>query len=199
MNEEALKVRKNDRNIHPLILGRWSPRAMSGELVSDDDLFALFEAARWAPSSYNNQPWRFLYGKKGTEAWPLFFDLLVDFNKQWVKNAAVLLLIASETFFSHNHKPSKSHSFDTGAAWMSLALEACHRGLVVHGMEGFDYEKARAVLQLPSSMQPEAMIAIGKPGKKEMLIGSLQEKEMPSTRRPISSFVFEGMFKQTNS
>src|SRR4030088_2645180 len=115
--------RKADHVIDSLFLDRWSPRSMSGEEISEEDLLTLFEAARWAPSSYNNQPWRILYARRYTECWPLFFDLLVDFNKSWVKDAAALLVFISKTNFEHNGKPSITHAFDTGAAWQNLALQ----------------------------------------------------------------------------
>src|SRR3990167_6942445 len=122
--------RKSDYPIQSLILNRFSPRAMSGELLTDDELMPLFEAARWAPSSYNAQPWRILYVKRETPHWNTLFDLLVDFNKEWCAKAATLLLFFSRTTFEHNGKPSHTHGFDTGAAWENLCLEGNERGLV---------------------------------------------------------------------
>jgi nitroreductase len=167
---------------------------MSGEEISQDELFSLFEAARWAPSSYNNQPWRILYARRGTPQWPLFFDLLVDFNKGWAKEAAVLVLFVSRKTFEHNGKPAATHSFDTGAAWENLALQASLRGLVVHGMQGFDYEKARVILRVPDDFQVEAMAVIGKPGNIESLPEKLQEREVPNDRRKLTETAFEGPF-----
>ena len=135
--------RKADHPIHPLILNRWSPRSMTGEPLSQEEILSLFEAARWAPSSYNNQPWRFLYAKRDTAHWKTFYDLLIDSNKQWCQNAALLGLIASHKVFERNNKPAHTHSLDAGSAWENLALEGTSRGLVVHGMEGFDYQNAR--------------------------------------------------------
>jgi nitroreductase len=186
--------RKADYPINELFLDRWSPRAMSGEEISQEELFTLFEAARWAPSSYNNQPWRILYARRGTPQWPLFFDLLVDFNKGWAKEAAVLVLFVSKKTFEHNREPAPTHSFDTGAAWENLSLQAILRGLVVHGMEGFDYEKARVTLKVPDDFQVEAMAAIGKPGNKESLPEKLREREVPNDRRKLTGTVFEGPF-----
>ena len=143
LSPEIKEKRKPTYSIHPFILNRWSPRAMSGEELTDEELLPLFEAARWAPSSYNNQPWRFLYAKRNTKHWNTFFSLLGEFNQSWCKNAAVLIVVISHQNFEHNNKPSRTHHFDTGAAWENLALEATHRGLVAHGMEGFEYEKAR--------------------------------------------------------
>jgi nitroreductase len=187
--------RKPDHPINPLILNRWSPRAMSGEEVSDGELMSLFEAARWAPSSSNNQPWRFIYAKRDTPHWDRFFDLLVDFNKSWCQKAAVLGVVAALTVFERNGKPSVTHGYDTGAAWENLFLEGVSRHLVVHGMEGFDYQKARETLKIPPEYAVLAMFAVGKPGRKEDLPPDLQKRETPSSRKKVSEFAFEGSFK----
>ena len=194
--EEIKQNRKTEYKINPLILSRWSPRALSGEEVSDKDLMSLFEAARWAPSSYNNQPWRFIYAKRDTEHWDKLFNLMVDFNKQWTKNAAALVVVVSHKNFEHNGKPSRTHGFDTGAAWENLALEATSRGLVTHGMEGFDYEKARRVLKIPKDYDILAMIAIGKKGKLENLPEEMQKMEVPSDRIPLKEIIMLGNFKK---
>ena len=137
------QIRKADYAIEPILLDRWSPRAMSGEEISQEELMRLFEAARWAPSSFNTQQWRALYARRGTEHWQRFFNLLVDANKAWAKNAAVLVVFISRKSFDYNDEPSITHSYDAGAAWENFALQGFHQGLVVHGMEGFDYERAR--------------------------------------------------------
>ena len=115
--------RQSRYDINPLLLHRWSPRAMSGEEISDTELMRLFEAARWAPSSYNGQPWRFIYAKRNSEPWDKLFSLMVDFNKSWAKNAAALVVIISRKNFEHDEKPSVTHQFDAGAAWENLALQ----------------------------------------------------------------------------
>ncbi len=194
--EEVKKVRRSDYSVQSLILNRWSPRSMTGEEMTDEELMALFDAARWAPSSYNNQPWRFLFAKKNTPSWPLFFDLMIDFNKGWVKNASAIVLIISGKNFEHNNKPARTHSFDTGAAWMGLALEGAGRGLVVHGMEGFDYEKARKDLNIPDDYQVEALAAIGKRAPADSLPEDIQKREMPSQRKAINEIAIEGKFKK---
>jgi nitroreductase len=187
--------RQADHPIDTLFLDRWSPRAMSGEEITREELLALFEAARWAPSSYNNQPWRILYARRGSEQWPLFFDLLVETNKGWAKNAAALLLFVSKSTFDHNGKPYPTHSFDTGAAWQNLALQGYLKGYVVHGMMGFDYEQARTSLQIPEEYQVEAMAAVGHPGDPESLPEALRQRETPNNRRNLEQTVCEGPFR----
>lgn len=153
---------------------------------------ALFEAARWAPSSYNAQPWRFIYARRDTPSWDTYLNLLVDFNKSWANMAAALVVVVARTTFEHNGKPSVTRAFDAGAAWENLALEASSRGLVAHGMEGFDYAAAARAVKLSSDHEVLAMIAIGKPGRTEDLPAELREREVPSDRRPIEEIVMEG-------
>ncbi|HEX8503355.1 MAG TPA: nitroreductase family protein [Pyrinomonadaceae bacterium] len=182
-------------SVDELFLDRWSPRAMSGEAVSEEELMTLFEAARWAPSSYNNQPWRLLYARRDTEHWAAFFGLLVEGNQAWAKDAAALVLFVSKETFDFNGKPYPTHSFDTGAAWENLALQATLRGLVTHGMQGFDYERARAELNIPEGFRVEAMVAVGRPGDPAQLPEKLREREAPSGRKPLSETVCEGAFR----
>ncbi|MDQ3743048.1 MAG: nitroreductase family protein [Acidobacteriota bacterium] len=186
--------READYPVDKLFLDRWSPRAMSGEEMAEDELMTLFEAARWAPSSYNNQPWRILYARRGTEPWPLFLGLLVEGNRVWAEQAAALLLFVSKTTFDFNGQPYPTHSFDTGAAWENLALQATLKGLVTHGMQGFDYERARTELNIPEGFRVEAMVAVGKPGNVEELPEQLQEREAPSPRKKLAETVCEGPF-----
>jgi nitroreductase len=194
--KEIKKFRKPEYSVDSVFLNRWSPRAMTGEKISDEELMSLFEAAKWAPSSANNQPWRFIYAKRETKHWQKFFDLLFSGNQEWAKNASALIFVASKTTFDFNGKFSRTHSFDSGAAWASLALQASMKGLVAHGMEGFDYDKAKKELEIPEEYQIEAVIAIGKPGKKEVLSEKNQEREFPSDRKKLSETVFEGKFKK---
>jgi nitroreductase len=188
------EVRRTDYPIDSLFLDRWSPRAMSGEEISEAELMVLFEAARWAPSSYNNQPWRILYARRNGKHWPLFFDLLVEPNKRWAHNAAALLLFVSKTTFDRNGAPSVTHSFDTGAAWENLALQGSLKGYVVHGMEGFDYERAKDVLKIPDGFRVEAMAAVGKPLDPQDLPEELRKREAPNDRRKLEGTVCEGLF-----
>ena len=193
------EVRRSSYKINPLILNRWSPRSMTGEELKDEEVMSLFEAARWAPSSGNGQPWRFIYAKRNAgEDWNRLFDLLVDFNKSWAKDAAVLIVVVSKKEFEYNGKliPSVTHQFDTGAAWENLALEAASRGLVAHGIAGFDYERARRDLDIPNGYEVLAMIAIGKRGVKENLPPALKEREVPSDRKPLEQIIMNGRFKE---
>ena len=186
--------RKADHPIDDIFLNRWSARAMTGEPISEEELMVLFEAARWAPSSYNNQPWRFLYARRDSVHWQTFFGLLVEFNQSWAKNASALVLFISATHFELNGEPSVTHSFDTGAAWENLALQGSLRGLVVHGMQGFDFERARTTLNIPAEFAVEAMAAIGRPADPETLPEKLREKETPSDRRKLDQTICEGPF-----
>jgi nitroreductase len=169
---------------------------MTGEELDDDTIMSLFEAARWAPSSYNNQPWRFIYAKRNTENWSKLFNLLAEANKVWTKNAALLVVVVSRKNFEYNEKYSITHQYDAGAAWENLALEASSRGLVAHGMQGFDYEKARMNLEIPDNFDVMSMIAIGKKGPKENLPLELQNKEFPNNRKSLNEIVMEGLFRK---
>jgi nitroreductase len=182
-----------DHAIDPMFLKRWSPRAMNGERLSEAHLMQLLEAARWAPSSANAQPWRFVYALAGTPHFESFYDLLAEGNKPWCAKAGALVVVISKTAFE-NGSPSPTHSYDTGAAWMSLALEGSTLGLVVHGMAGFDFGRARDTLSVPEGYQVEAMIALGYPGKLEDLPEKYRAREVPSGRRPVRDFAFEGTF-----
>ena len=196
MQESEIQTKRtSEYPINPLILSRWSPRSMTGEELGDDDIMSLFEAARWAPSSFNNQPWRFIYAKRNTEHWDRLFNLLVDVNKTWAKNAALLAVVISRINFEFNEKPARTHQFDTGSAWENLALEASSRGIVAHGMQGFDYEKAKTELGIPADFEVMAMIAIGKRGPKENLPTELQDKEKPNDRKALKDIIMEGTYR----
>ena len=164
---------------------------MTGEQISDEELSTLFEAARWAPSSYNNQPARFLYAKRDTPGWKTVFNLMAEPNQLWAKNAAILMVIISKRVFDYNGKPSVTHTYDSGAAWENFALQGIRMGFVVHGMQGFDYEQARIVLNVPDDYKVEAMAAVGRPASKDSLPPQLQEREFPSDRKGIEQISFE--------
>ncbi len=186
--------RKPENDVHEIFISRWSPRAMSGEEIDEATLKTLFEAARWSPSANNNQPWRFIYARRNTPHWETFFNLLAEGNQIWAKNAAVLIVVISKTTFDSG-KPARTHSYDAGAAWVSLALQGSLKNLVVHGMQGFDYDRAKKELQVPDDYSVEAMIAVGRHGKKEDLPDYQQEREFPSSRKSIAEIAMEGIFK----
>jgi len=189
--------RKPDHDIEPFFVKRWSPRAMTGEEITRKELMRLFEACRWAMSSMNNQPWRFLYALRNTPHWETFFNLLAPGNQAWCRNAAVLLVMVSKTTFD-NGKPARTHSYDTGAAWYSFALQGTMMGLVVHGMQGFNYDKAKELLGVTDEYQVEAMAAVGRPGNREDLPQNLQEREVPSQRKKVEEFALEGGFEKAS-
>ena len=191
--DEVSRHRKPEHPVDPLFLARWSPRAFTGEVIEEKELMSLFEAAKWAPSSYNNQPWRFVYALRESKFWQPFFDLLIPFNQSWADKSAALVIIVSKKTHE-NGKPSVSHSLDTGAAYMNLCLEATLRQIAVHPMEGFDYEKAGKLIGLPKDHVVEAMLAIGKKAPKEFLSDELLEREFPKGRKPLAETVFEGKF-----
>jgi nitroreductase len=189
-------TRKAEYAVDDIFLNRWSARAMSGKEISDAELFSLFDAAHWAPSEYNSQPWRFIYVKRGTKHWNNVYNLLVPFNQEWCKNASVLVVMLSRNHYE-NGDLIRTHSFDAGAAWQNLALQASMRGLVAHGMSGFDYDRAKKDLQVPDGYTVEAMCAIGYPASPDVLPeGGMREGEKKrSGRKPLKEFVSEGVFQ----
>lgn len=191
---DPLDHRQPEHPILPLFPRRWSPRAMSGEAIPEGELMRLFESARWAPSSGNGQPWRFLWAGRDGEHWERYFGLLAEANRRWAGQAAVLVVVLSRTVREGSGKPIRTHSFDAGAAWMALALQGSAMGLVIHGMAGFDYERARRELAVPDDFAVEAMIAVGRPGDVDDLPEDLRLRERPSDRRPVAESAFEGGF-----
>ncbi|WP_454916455.1 nitroreductase family protein [Xanthobacter sediminis] len=194
----AVPPRQSEHKVDPIFLERWSPRAFTGEEIPQGELDSLFEAARWAPSSFNSQPWRFLYAKRGTSAFDTFLDLLVPYNQQWAKNAAVLIIVLSAKTFVRpggtEVVEARSHTFDAGAAWANLALQASSLGWHAHGMGGFDAQKAREVLHVPDDYDLEIAVAVGRRGDKSLLPDHFHKGETPNGRRPVSETAFEGAF-----
>ncbi|MES2175173.1 MAG: nitroreductase family protein [Pseudomonadota bacterium] len=194
----ATNPRAVTRAVDSLFLERWSPRAFDSSAVPQDDLDTIFDAARWAPSAFNYQPWRFLYAHRDSADWSRFLELLAPFNQSWVQNAGAIVFILSDTLMaapgSEDYKPSHSHSFDAGAAWALLALQATRLGYHTHGMTGVDFDKARAELAVPERFRIEAAVAIGRQGDKAVLPEALQAREEPSDRKPIEAFAHSGNF-----
>ncbi|CAM2142258.1 Nitroreductase family protein [Pararobbsia alpina] len=186
---------------HPIeqqFLERWSPRAYTGDEIPEATLKSLLEAARWAPSCYNAQPWRFIYARRNTPHWEQFLGFLNEFNQAWAKNAAALVIAISKNTSlppgATEEVPWPTHSFDAGAAWGYLALQASYSGWPAHGMAGIHKDKIRAELGLPDNYIIEAAIAIGKQADKSTLPEALQQRELPSPRKPLSEFASEGKF-----
>jgi len=188
---EKLKHAPNVAGVEHLILRRWSPRAFADKEVSAAELKTLFEAARWAASSYNEQPWRFLVGRRDDETYKKIFDALVEFNQSWVKSAPVLVLSVAKKTFSGNGQPNRFGLHDTGAATTLLALQATARGLHTHSMAGFDAEQARASFAIPSDYDIGAVTALGYFGDPASLPDHMQKTEVaPRQRKPLEEFVF---------
>jgi nitroreductase len=182
--------------IDPLFLDRWSPRAFDGSPMPEADLLTLFEAARWAPSAFNSQPWRFLYARRGEADWERFLDVLIPFNRSWAQSASALVYILSDrlpfTDKSGDPATSHTHSFDAGAAWALFALQATRLGYQAHGMSGVEFERAREVLAVPERYRIEAAAAVGRIGDPASLPEKLRAREVPSGRKAVGEFAFRG-------
>jgi nitroreductase len=185
--------------VHNLIRERWSPRAFASKPVEPAVLASLFEAARWAPSSNNEQPWAYLVATKDdSENFAKTLSVLVEFNAAWAKEAPVLMIAVSRLNFQ-NGTPNRNAFYDTGAATALLSVEATARGLAVHQMAGFDHAKAKQVFEIPEDWEPIAAIAIGYPGDPESLSQKLRDREVaPRTRKPLSEFVMSGRWGHTS-
>jgi nitroreductase len=185
---------KTDHPVHEFIRNRWSPRAFSDKTLSPETLRSLFEAARWAPSSSNEQPWAFLVAtKQDPENHAKTLRTLVEFNQAWAQHAPVLVIAVSEMEFARNNTPNRNAFYDTGAAVAHLTMEATARGLFVHQMAGFDPHKASELFSIPRGWEPIAVFAIGFPGDPDSLPDKLRERELaPRSRKPISEFVMSG-------
>lgn len=195
------KPAATDYPINTLIRDRWSPRAFDQEPVPAEVLRSLFEAARWAPSSNNEQPWAYLVATKDNAAeFENMVSVLVEFNASWARNAPVLALAVSARHFAKNNTPNRNAHYDTGAASALLSVEATARGLSVHQMAGFDPDQAREVFDIPEGWDAIAAIAIGYPGDPANLPQPLKERETaPRTRKPIQEFVMTGKWGHTAS
>ena len=192
-----MSERQADHPIDPLLLARWSPRAFDGSAIAEADLLTIFEAARWAPSAFNGQPWRFVYAHRGDAEWERFLGLLIPFNQEWAKSASVLVFILSDRMVATKWgggEVSHSHSFDAGAAWACLALQATRLGYFAHAMSGVDFDRAYAELAVPERFRIEAAVAIGRAGDPASLPEKMRARETPSGRKPLSDFVFRGGF-----
>ena len=193
------KPAPNDFPVHELIRERWSPRAFADKPVPQDVLRSIFEAARWAPSSNNEQPWAYLVATcDDNENFEKMLSVLVEFNANWAKGAPVLAIAVAELAFAKNNAPNRNAQYDTGAASALLSVEATAQGLAVHQMAGFDPAKARQVFGIPAGWEAIAALAIGYPGDPASLPQPLKDREMaPRTRKPIAEFVMAGQWGHT--
>ena len=187
MTFQAKDFRQAQYPIDDQFLNRWSPRAFSDKPVSYDVLGRLFEAARWAPSANNNQPWRFIVAKTPDDL-EKFHPILMEGNLRWAKKAPVLVLVVSDN-------TKGSNEFDAGTAWGFLSLQAVKEGLVTHAMGGIYKDIAKETFNIPENFDVHLAIAIGYKGNKESLEPDLQQRETPSSRKPLEEIVFEGSFK----
>lgn len=182
--------------IHDLLARRWSPRAFDARRsVTREQLTVLLEAGRWAPSCNGDEPWRYLIWDRtrDPQGWQKAFDCLSDNNKKWVKNVPLLMLSCAGSIYGHNGKPNRWGQHDTGAASVSMALQAVAMGLMVHQMGGFDVEKARAAFNIPAEYTPMAMIAIGYQAEPDILDEETKAKELkPRGRKPLVERFYEG-------
>ena len=189
--------RHPDHAVDAQFPSRWSPRAFAADTISEETLLGLLEAARWAPSAMNVQPWRFAWGLRGDAAFAGLFEALVPGNQAWAGNAAALVAIASKptrTTHEGEEVAFATHAFDTGAAWASLALQAHLSGYISHGMGGFDPAKLAAATHLPAGYVLHAVIAIGRPGNPADLSEALRAREVPSSRHAITDLAANGHF-----
>lgn len=187
MFDEKQKYLPVEAGLTDEISRRWSPRAFADKPVSKEELHRLLEAARWAPSSYNDQPWRFFVGIKGDSTWQRIFDSLGEFNQAWAKNAPILILTATHMEFSQNQKPNHHAMHDLGLATAMLMVQATHQGLHTHGMAGFDHGKARAAFSIPPEYEVGAVLAIGYFGNPEKLPEGMKQRELePRKRKSLS-------------
>lgn len=190
-------TRQSEYPVDPLFLERWSPRAFDGEEMPKEHLLTILDAAHWAPSASNLQPWRFVYAHRNNENWEEFVALLMEGNQVWAKNASALLFILSRNYSISREgekKPARTHSFDAGAAWFSLAMQAQSLGYHAHAMAGIFTDKIVEALHLPEGYVVEAAVAIGTIADKSTLPENLAERETPSTRLPLADVAFEGRF-----
>jgi len=190
------KLATTQVKIHDLIASRWSPRAFDPDKpVDHGDLMALLEAARWAPSCFNDQPWRFIVCVRANDenAWQDALEVVAEKNRLWAKNAPVLMLSVAMADFNHNGKPNRWAMYDTGAAAVSLCLQANALGLVAHQMGGFDADKARQVFKLPDGCTPMAMMAIGYQAEAETLADDFKSAELAERSRfPLQQCFYSG-------
>lgn len=190
MNTIIQKTPNTKTDVHPLIQKRWSPRAFAERLIDDQQMEELFEAASWAASAFNEQPWRYVYAHRGTQGFEQLLASLALGNQSWAKQAAVLAVSLQKKTYSHNGKTNHWASHDTGMANAQLLLQAADRDIYGHLMAGFNAQQVKEILALEADLSPVCMLALGYLGTPESLPESLQKRELSSrSRRPVDTFV----------
>ncbi|MEH6404200.1 MAG: nitroreductase family protein [Sneathiella sp.] len=191
-------IRKSAYPIDPIFLNRWSPRSFDATTMPEENLFTILEAARWAPSAFNIQPWRFLYSHRDDGNWQHYLSLLDEFNEGWARHASALIIVISDTLAPSDdptsQKTSHYNSFDSGAAWAQLALQATTLGYKAHAMAGIHHKVIKESLSIPEQFRVEIAIAIGKQAAPIQLSTDLQEREQPSLRLPMNEIAYAGSF-----
>lgn len=193
-------ARRSDFPIDPVFLSRWSPRAFSGDEIAEEQLLTLLEAARWAPSGYNAQPWRFVYVRRASSRWQAALDLLSSYNRGWAEPAAALIFVGSHASLalpgSDGPTDLITHSFDAGAAWAFLAVQAARLGISTHAVGGFDRERAKEVLNAPTGFHFHAAVVVGRRGDPASLPEKLAAREVPSERQALAQIAFAESFPE---
>jgi len=191
MNNPSL----NDNKIHNLIEQRWSPRAFDSEMVEAEKIGSILEAARWSPSAFNEQPWRFMVGQKGDATYDNILSSLDEWNQLWAGKAPLLILNIAKKTFTHNGKPNVTFKYDLGQSMGAMILEIVNQGLVSHQMSGFNPSVASELLSIPDDYQPVSIIAVGYMGSIDDLPEEIAKIETkPRERKKLSDLVFAGKF-----
>lgn len=187
--------KKNYAKLSDIFIERWSPRAFKPDPISEEDLYTMFEAARWSPSCFNEQPWYFVYARSTNEL-KNFQSLLTDSNRVWAAKAPLLLIAFSKRHFNNNNKPNQWADFDTGAACLALVLQANQLGLRCHALAGFDQDKSYEVANVDrEKYHAICMMAVGKKDSPDILPDTLKARETPNDRKGIHEFIAEGKMK----
>ncbi len=197
MNDQTQPARQPTYPVAPMFPARWSPRAFADTAMTPDQMHVLLEAARWAPSASNHQPWRLVWALRGEPGFDAILGALVPFNQAWASAAGGLIVVASaDTVLDRNGAPSPNPygAFDAGSAWMSIALQAHQSGLIAHAMAGYDAAALTAAVALPGAHSLHAVVAVGHQGRAADLPEMLQAREAPSPRMTLAEISRHGSF-----
>ncbi|MFN4191707.1 MAG: nitroreductase family protein [Tabrizicola sp.] len=197
MSLDAIHVRHPDHPVAAQFPARWSPRSFTGRALTEAEVMSLLEAARWAPSASNHQPWRLVWALRDEAAFAAIRDTLTGANPSWAGRAGALIVVVSRDLVINREGaevPNRTAAFDTGAAWMSLALQAQSMGLVTHAMGGVDRAALAAVVALPEGHTIQCVVAVAEQGPAEALPDDLRAREQPSQRKAVSEFSVHGRF-----